>query len=149
MTMAPHPAPTHAIACCYRETGDGLEILTIRSRSGRWTLPKGHIESGELPAHAAAREAEEEAGVDGPIDPEPLLWVRIANGRGGIRSLARSNWAPVYALMVRRQRTPIEPWRTPRWRSISDGAAVRAVRRPWPLRWRSRSIEALARRVTP
>ena len=31
-----------------------------------------------------------------------------------------------------------------------DGDAVRAVRRPWPFRWRSRSIEALARiRIAP
>jgi 8-oxo-dGTP pyrophosphatase MutT (NUDIX family) len=147
--MARHLIPTHAVACCYRVTGDGLEILTIRSRSGRWTLPKGHLEPGELPVHAAAREAREEAGVGGTIDPEPLLWARITNGRRGISPLRKPARAPVFALQVRRQRPPLEPWRSPTWKSMNDGAAVRALRRPWPFTWRSRSIRALVRRVTP
>ena len=46
----------------------GPEIMLITSRdTGRWVLPKGWIESGEKPWRAAAREAEEEAGLSGDV----------------------------------------------------------------------------------
>ena len=38
------------------------EILFIR-RNGKWDLPKGKIDAGELPIEAAKREVEEECGV--------------------------------------------------------------------------------------
>tara|TARA_B110000438_G_scaffold303033_2_gene362804 strand:+ start:6802 stop:7284 length:483 start_codon:yes stop_codon:yes gene_type:complete len=34
---------------------------------GRWGLPKGHVESGELPAMAALRELREECGLNGTV----------------------------------------------------------------------------------
>lgn len=40
------------------------ELLFIR-RFGRWDLPKGRIEKGELAADAAVREVEEECGISG------------------------------------------------------------------------------------
>ncbi|MBX3577130.1 MAG: NUDIX hydrolase [Rhizobiaceae bacterium] len=46
----------------------GVEILLITSRdTGRWVLPKGWLEKGEQMHDAAAREAREEAGIDGDI----------------------------------------------------------------------------------
>ena len=45
-----------------------LEVLLVTSRyTGEWIAPKGTIEAGETPEEAAAREAEEEAGVRGTI----------------------------------------------------------------------------------
>jgi 8-oxo-dGTP pyrophosphatase MutT (NUDIX family) len=58
-------------ALCYRQRGkDGLvEVLLVESlRSGRWGLPKGHIERGETTSVAAEREAFEEAGVQGKVN---------------------------------------------------------------------------------
>lgn len=58
-------------ALCYRQRGrDGLvEVLLVESlRSGRWGLPKGHIEQGETTSVAAEREAFEEAGVQGKVN---------------------------------------------------------------------------------
>jgi 8-oxo-dGTP pyrophosphatase MutT (NUDIX family) len=44
--------------------GEREYLLVEASRSpGKWVLPKGHIEPGETPEAAAAREVEEEAGV--------------------------------------------------------------------------------------
>jgi phosphohistidine phosphatase len=50
----------------YRLRGDDLEVLVITSRKGtRWVLPKGIVEPGMTAAASAAKEAMEEAGVEG------------------------------------------------------------------------------------
>ncbi|MBY5846402.1 NUDIX domain-containing protein [Rhizobium leguminosarum] len=57
-------------ALCYRRNENGgLEILFVGSRrNGRWGIPKGHVEGGEVSSAAALREAFEEAGVAGVVD---------------------------------------------------------------------------------
>lgn len=49
----------------FRVTKDGkdIEILLIQDSKGRWTIPKGHIESGETAKVTARREIEEETGL--------------------------------------------------------------------------------------
>jgi ADP-ribose pyrophosphatase YjhB (NUDIX family) len=44
-------------------------LIARRDRSGRlvWSLPKGHIESGESPEQAAVREVFEETGIHGTV----------------------------------------------------------------------------------
>lgn len=50
-----------------------VSILLVTSRdTGRWVLPKGNLMVGIAPHRAAAREAEEEAGVRGTIARKPL-----------------------------------------------------------------------------
>ncbi|MEO1608431.1 MAG: NUDIX hydrolase [Pseudomonadota bacterium] len=63
-----------ASALPYRVNADGkVEILLITSkRSGKWLIPKGHVEPQEELVEAAAREALEEAGVKGEISPHCL-----------------------------------------------------------------------------
>jgi uncharacterized protein len=52
------------------ETDARAEVLLVTSReTRRWVTPKGNIAAGELPHHAAAREALEEAGVSGAVFP--------------------------------------------------------------------------------
>lgn len=54
----------------WRRGRDGVEILLVTSRgTGRWIIPKGWAERGELKNEAAAREAWEEAGVVGITPP--------------------------------------------------------------------------------
>lgn len=49
--------------------GEAIDILLVTSRdTGRWVLPKGHVEAGEAGHEAALREAVEEAGASGSID---------------------------------------------------------------------------------
>ena len=47
--------------------GDRIEIALILTHEGRWQLPKGWIEAGELPDRTALREVREEAGVDAEV----------------------------------------------------------------------------------
>ena len=57
----------------YRAGADGLEVLLITSRKRkRWVPPKGVVEPGMTAPASAAKEAEEEAGVQGPVDDRPL-----------------------------------------------------------------------------
>ena len=52
----------------FRDDGDAssIDVLLITSReTGRWVIPKGHIDSGQTPHGAAVSEALEEAGVRG------------------------------------------------------------------------------------
>lgn len=52
---------------------NGIEVLLVTGRrSGRWTIPKGWPMPGKTLAEAAEREAYEEAGVKGTIDPKPI-----------------------------------------------------------------------------
>ena len=76
--------PSVAAAVCYRR-GDGrLEFLLVRTKHGdKWTFPKGHVEQGETPADAAAREAREEAGVSGTIADHPLTYYVYPGGSDG------------------------------------------------------------------
>jgi 8-oxo-dGTP pyrophosphatase MutT (NUDIX family) len=70
--------PTHAGGVVYRlERGDVVFLLvTARRQPGEWLFPKGHIEPGETPEQAAAREVQEEAGVSATI-VAPLEDVRL------------------------------------------------------------------------
>ena len=72
-------------AVCYRRAGESVEFKLIRTRGGqRWTFPKGHIDEGEEPSTAAAREALEEAGIRGRVEPEPfIVFPDEKRGRGG------------------------------------------------------------------
>ncbi|MGI8960901.1 MAG: NUDIX hydrolase [Bryobacteraceae bacterium] len=48
-----------------RDTPDGLELLLVhRKRYDDWSLPKGKVETGEKPLHAAVREVREETGCE-------------------------------------------------------------------------------------
>ena len=62
--------PAKVAAVCYRVNRESeIEFLLVRTASGRWTFPKGGIDGDASAAAAAAREAFEEAGVRGRIEP--------------------------------------------------------------------------------
>lgn len=64
---------TQSAVIPYRFESGGLEILLISSKSGKHPqVPKGVVEPGLTPQRSAAREAWEEAGVEGSVRAEPL-----------------------------------------------------------------------------
>ena len=102
-----------------------MEVLLVTSRgSGRWVVPKGNIPSRLNPHQAAAREAEEEAGVRGAVCPTPLGSFRYRKLRGSGASLMAD--VEVYPLAVTSE---LASWkedgeRTRRWFSLPDAAAA-------------------------
>ena len=60
-------------ALCWRPHAKDIEILLVTSlNSKRWILPKGWAEPDLTLAESAAREAFEEAGVTGPVEPAAI-----------------------------------------------------------------------------
>jgi len=66
-----HPS-SHVAAICYRVSEGGIQFLLVRTRTGRWTFPKGRVDDDPNRAAAAAREAFEEAGVFGRVEANPI-----------------------------------------------------------------------------
>ena len=88
--------------CIRRQDNGACQVLLITSRdTGRWIIPKGwrakHLKDHE----AAAREAEEEAGVSGKMMSRSIgnYVYRKVDGSGG-----RSLRVAVFLLRVRRER---------------------------------------------
>ena len=105
-------------AVCYQISKRGLEILLVRTRNGRWTFPKGSVESGLTHAQAAALEAFEEAGVHGRIEEAAFArFIRIKRIKPG-----RDRHAPQIEIVINahlcevsRLAAPQEPDRNPTW----------------------------------
>src|SRR5271166_589613 len=104
----------HVAAVCYRLKGDEPEFLLVRTRSGRWTFPKGGVDGDATNADAAAREAYEEAGVEGRVEFHPFHWY-FHSKRDRFR--ARRAVVPVHAHLceVERLVSPKEDHRNPTW----------------------------------
>ena len=57
----------------FRRAQDGkVRFLLIRDSYQNWGFPKGHLENGETPAAAAARETAEETGLDPLVIHGPI-----------------------------------------------------------------------------
>jgi predicted phosphate transport protein (TIGR00153 family) len=114
----------------YRVDAEGrLEILLITSRERRrWVVPKGNPIPFLLNYESAAREAFEEAGIEGPISTVPIGSYRYEKRRrqgGGSPALVN-----LYPLRVTRQADawPERDQRALRW--FSPAEAAEAVEEP-------------------
>lgn len=68
--LNPGTTRTQYGAVCWRVLRQQLQVLLVTSRdTGRWIIPKGWPIAGQTPEQSAAREAWEEAGVEGRILP--------------------------------------------------------------------------------
>ncbi|HEY3776609.1 MAG TPA: NUDIX hydrolase [Rhizomicrobium sp.] len=100
----------------WRRSHGALEILLVTTRrTRRWIVPKGWPEAGLLPHQCAAREALEEAGVEGDAAPRPLGAFAYDKHRKSGESLACT--VLVFPMEVARQRRnwPEKSARETRW----------------------------------
>jgi 8-oxo-dGTP diphosphatase len=70
VSQLPRVTRVGAYALCLDEGGRILlcRIAKTDPDAGMWTLPGGGVEFGEVPAHAAIRELDEEAGLTGRVE---------------------------------------------------------------------------------
>ena len=84
MGLARFVLPLQVAAVCYRRRGNSAEFLLVNTNGGdRWTFPKGNPVRRLSDSLAAEREALEEAGVAGRIEPRHFHW--YIHSRGGTR----------------------------------------------------------------
>ena len=110
--------------CRTRPDGQ-IEVLLVTGKgSRRWIIPKGWPMPGMTLAEAAAQEAFEEAGVRGPVDPQPLGDFRHEKNVGPADIEVR---IVVHAMSVEQELVdyPEARSRERRWFSIAE--AVEAV----------------------
>ncbi|MFZ1339140.1 MAG: NUDIX hydrolase [Paracoccaceae bacterium] len=110
-------------ALCWRMHGAGPEVLLITSRdTGRWVIPKGWPIEALSAAEAAAREAWEEAGVEGALDGGSLGFFAYRKGLGP--SVSVPCVVEVFALRVDRLASgyPEKGQRRRKWFSLDKAA---------------------------
>ena len=100
-----------------------VEVLLVTSReTGRWVIPKGWTSKRLKDFEAAAREAKEEAGVEGRITTRAIGQYRYVKRESGHE---RPIKVAVYLLAVKRQskRWPEKRERLRVWFSAAEAAA--------------------------
>ncbi len=93
-----------ALPLTVSEDGERRVLLITSRETGRWIIPKGWAEKGVEPHVLAAREAYEEAGLEGQIGSEPIGRYRYMKW---LRRKKRPKWVwcdvAVFVLLVQRQ----------------------------------------------
>lgn len=121
--MTPPLKQVAALPFVHLEHGPLVLLITTRGR-GRWTIPKGWPKPGMPDSELAAREALEEAGVEGDIASEPM------GSFGYTKRLHLLSWAKcsvdIYALRVRCQVLdwPERQARKSKWVALKEAAAI-------------------------
>jgi 8-oxo-dGTP pyrophosphatase MutT (NUDIX family) len=113
--------PLQVAAVCYRRNGRGLEFLLVNTNGGnKWTFPKGAPEHGMSHSRAAEREALEEAGVRGQIEPRHFHLYLHSKGvfwkPPGIREFV----VKAFLMEVEHTAPAHEPMRNPTWFCAED-----------------------------
>ena len=110
----------------WRRTEAGeVEVLLITSReTRRWVIPKGWAKAGEPPTESTAREALEEAGIEGPVSEIALGVYRYEKRLKGGETQAVA--VEVYALevVVEREAWPEAGQREKLWIGLAQAAGL-------------------------
>jgi 8-oxo-dGTP pyrophosphatase MutT (NUDIX family) len=113
--------PLQVAAVCYRRRGDEVEFLLVNTNGGnKWTFPKGSPDAHLSHSQAAEREAVEEAGATGTIEPRHFhLYIHSKGGfwqPGGVQEFV----VKAFLMEVQQMRRPDEPMRHPTWFSPEE-----------------------------
>jgi 8-oxo-dGTP pyrophosphatase MutT (NUDIX family) len=113
--------PLQVAAVCYRKSGAGVEFLLVNTNGGnKWTFPKGCTDARLSHSQAAEREAAEEAGALGTIDPRHFHLYIHSKGvfwqPGGVQEFV----VKAFLMEVHDLRRADEPQRKPTWFSPKE-----------------------------
>lgn len=111
----PQVSATQVAAVCYRVRGLTLEFLLVNTSAGKWTFPKGRIDPSLSGSESAEREALEEAGAHGLIEPAHFGWYMDTKRALGHDGRVREIVVAAYLLEVHRTVSPEEIDRNPTW----------------------------------
>ena len=122
--------PLQVAAVCYRKCGASFEFLLVNTNSGdRWIFPKGGTARRLSHSQAAEREAWEEAGAVGVIEPQHFhLYLqpkRDARVHSGIQEFV----VKAFLLQVSHTLPPQEQKRNPTWFSVDEAHSALAMGR--------------------
>jgi len=119
--------PLQVAAVCYRKCGVSFEFLLIKTTGGdRWIFPKGATARRMSHSEAAEREALEEAGAVGAIEPEHFHLYLQPKGDAKLRSGVAEYVVKAFLLEVSRTEAPQEKNRNPTWFSVDDARSALA-----------------------
>ena len=122
--------PLQVAAVCYRKCGASVEFLLVNTTSGdRWIFPKGATARRLSHSQAAEREALEEAGAIGAIEPEHFHLYLQPKGDSKVRHRIEEFVVKAFLLQVSHTQAPQEQDRNPTWFSADDARRALAVGR--------------------
>jgi len=117
-------------AVCYRKCGASFEFLLVKTTSGdRWTFPKGATARRLSHSRAAEREALEEAGAVGAIEPQHFHLYLQPQSNSRLRNGVQEFVVKAFLLQVRHNHAPQEQNRNPTWFSVDDARSALALGR--------------------
>lgn len=113
--------PLQVAAVCYRWRGHEVEFLLVNTNGGnKWTFPKGSPDARLSHSQSAEREAAEEAGAIGTIEPRHFHLYIHSKGvfwqPGGVQEYV----VKAFLMEVHQQRRPDESQRRPTWFSAEE-----------------------------
>jgi 8-oxo-dGTP pyrophosphatase MutT (NUDIX family) len=108
--------PLQVAAVCYRRRGTAIEFLLVNTNGGnKWTFPKGSTDPRLSHSQAAEREAAEEAGAIGTIEPRHFHLYIHSKGvfwqPGGVQEFV----VKAFLMEIHQMRKPDESNRRPTW----------------------------------
>ena len=122
--------PLQVAAVCYRKRGDSFEFLLVKTTGGdRWIFPKGATARRLTHRQAAEREALEEAGAIGAIEPEHFHLYLQPKGDSRLRSGLEEFVVKAFLLEVSHTEAPHEKNRNPTWFSVDEARSALAIGR--------------------
>ena len=119
--------PLQVAAVCYRRQGQSIEFLLVNTNGGgKWTFPKGDPEPSMSHSQAAEREAWEEAGVRGQIEPRHFHLYLHSKGVFWKPPGVREFVIKAFLMEVDPIHGPHEADRNPTWFSPDDAKKILA-----------------------
>jgi 8-oxo-dGTP pyrophosphatase MutT (NUDIX family) len=119
--------PLQVAAVCYRKRAATVEFLLVNTNGGnKWTFPKGCTDLRLSHSQAAAREALEEAGAVGIIEPRHFHLYVHSKGVFWQPSGVQEFVVKAFLMEVTRLRQPGEAMRNPTWFSAEEARKMLA-----------------------
>jgi len=119
--------PLQVAAVCYRELNSHAEFLLVNTNGGnKWTFPKGAPDTRLSHSQAAEREAREEAGAIGTIEPRHFHMYIHSKGVFWQQRGVQEYVVKAFLMQVRQTRKPHEDDRNPTWFEAEDARVILA-----------------------